>query len=407
MERDPLLSVSVNLLSPVQTFSISVLLIDDQPIVAEAIRRMLIDQTDISFHYCSDPVQAIEIATKIKPTVILQDLVMPTCDGILLVKYFKANPATRDIPIIVLSSKEDPLTKSEAFMAGANDYLVKLPDKLEVIARLRYHSSAYIRLLERNEAFKRIEEGQEILMAELADAAAYVRALLPPPLDGLITTEWCFIPSTQLGGDAFGYHWLNEELFAIYLIDVCGHGVGAALLSISVINVLRSQNLPLADFKDPSSVLQALNTVFPMEKHNNMFFTIWYGIYNKTNRTLTYSTGGHPPAILLTGDSRGKTSLSLLSTSGIAIGAVADANFENSTCQIKSYNQLYVFSDGVYEITQTTGEMMSFLEFTHVLQEYSYTNENDLTGFVRCAQEMHGQQVFEDDFSLLKITFNQ
>src|SRR5215203_7255209 len=97
------LSLSANLLSSIQTFAITVLLIDDQMIIAEAVKRMLSDQTDIAFHYCSDPSKALKMASEVKPTVILQDLVMPEVDGLLLVKYFRANPATRDVPIIVLS----------------------------------------------------------------------------------------------------------------------------------------------------------------------------------------------------------------------------------------------------------------------------------------------------------------
>ena len=256
---------------PLRIHAVKVLLIDDQVIIAEAVKRLLQNDPDIEFFYCSDPTKALEIASQIHPTVILQDLVMPECDGLLLIKYFRANPDTKDIPIVVLSTKEDPGIKAEAFALGSNDYIVKLPDKLELIARIRYHSNAYIFWLERNEAYKRIEESQRALKLELAEAAAYVRSLLPSPLRGEIETDWRFIPSTQLGGDAFGYHWLDDRYFAVYLLDVCGHGVGAALLSISVINVLRSQNLPKADFKDPSSVLKALNTAFQMEEHNNMF----------------------------------------------------------------------------------------------------------------------------------------
>lgn len=130
---------------------VSILLIDDQPIVAEAIRRMLATETDIKFYSCTDPDQAIQIASQIQPTVILQDLVMEEMDGLMLLRFFRANPATRDIPIVVLSTKEEPQQKAEAFASGANDYLIKIPDKIELIARLRYHSNAYHNLCRRYE----------------------------------------------------------------------------------------------------------------------------------------------------------------------------------------------------------------------------------------------------------------
>ncbi|QTA87383.1 Two component system response regulator receiver and adenyl cyclase domains-containing protein [Desulfonema magnum] len=142
---------------------ITVLLVDDQAMIGEAVRRMLVTEEDIDFYYCRDAGKAIKMANEISPTVILQDLVMPEIDGLTLVRYFRANEGTRDVPLIVLSSKEEPRTKAEAFALGANDYMVKLPDRLEVIARIRYHSKGYINLLERNEAYNALLESQKKL----------------------------------------------------------------------------------------------------------------------------------------------------------------------------------------------------------------------------------------------------
>jgi PleD family two-component response regulator len=101
--------------------NIRVLLVDDQPIICEAVRRILSSHPDIEFHFCENPTNALSEAEKFSPTVILQDLVMPDVDGLTLVKFFKANPKTRDIPLIVLSSKEEPDIKYRAFENGAND----------------------------------------------------------------------------------------------------------------------------------------------------------------------------------------------------------------------------------------------------------------------------------------------
>jgi two-component system, NtrC family, sensor kinase len=126
-----------------QAQTITVLLIDDQVIVSEVLRRSLALEQDITFHYCSDPTQAIQTALAIQPTVILQDLVMPDVDGLMLLRWFRQNPQTAHIPMIVLSNKEDAMMKAEAFTSGANDYLIKLPDPIELVARIRYHSQAY------------------------------------------------------------------------------------------------------------------------------------------------------------------------------------------------------------------------------------------------------------------------
>jgi len=167
-----------------------VFLVDDQPMVSEAVRRALATETDISFHYCSDFVNAVAQAGKLKPTVILQDLVMPGIDGITLVRGYRADTRMHDVPIIVLSTKEDAKVKREAFEAGANDYLVKLPDKIELIARIRYHSKAHLHRVQRDEAYRALKESQRLLsqrVDELEVALALVKRL-----QGLVPIcAWC------------------------------------------------------------------------------------------------------------------------------------------------------------------------------------------------------------------------
>jgi two-component system chemotaxis family response regulator WspR len=134
-----------------------VLLVDDQAIVAEVIRQMLAELPDVEFHHCVHVAQALPMAREVSATVILQDLVMPDVDGFMLVKFFRADPQTKAIPIIVLSSKENPRDKSYAFELGASDYLVKIPDKIELIARVRAHSRSYLAQRERDAAYQALE----------------------------------------------------------------------------------------------------------------------------------------------------------------------------------------------------------------------------------------------------------
>lgn len=153
---------------PAADLPMMVLLVDDQAIVAEAVRRALASEREIDFHYCAHPDQAVRTAEEVRPTVILQDLVMPGTDGLTLVRAYRANEATRDVPIIVLSTKEEPAIKSAAFASGANDYLVKLPDSVELIARVKYHSRSYVNMLQRDEAYRALRRSQqELLRANL------------------------------------------------------------------------------------------------------------------------------------------------------------------------------------------------------------------------------------------------
>lgn len=144
--------------------AVMVLLVDDQAMIGEAVRRELLGEEGIDFHYCSDPTQAVAVAEQLRPTVILQDLVMPGIDGLTLLGAYRARPSLRDVPIIVLSTKDDATVKSTAFASGANDYLVKLPDTIELVARIRYHSRSYTALQQRDEAYRALRESQQQLL---------------------------------------------------------------------------------------------------------------------------------------------------------------------------------------------------------------------------------------------------
>jgi phosphoserine phosphatase RsbU/P len=384
---------------------ITVLLIDDQPIIGEAVRRMLVGEEGITFHFCRDAIKAVEVAIQVEPTVILQDLVMPDIDGLDLVRRFRADERFRDVPIIVLSMKEEAAVKAEAFALGANDYLVKLPDRLEMLARLRYHSRGYIALLERNEAFLALHASREVLANDLATAAQYVRSLLPPPQRiGPITADWRFIPSAALGGDAFGYHSLDDDHIAAYLLDVCGHGVGAALLSVSALNSIRSEALPQTDFHDPGAVLAALNKAFPMERQNDMFFTIWYGVYQVSSRTLRWAGGGHPAALLLGPGSGGRPTF--LESEGPLIGAVEGLEFAAGEATVPSGSSLFVYSDGAFEVSYPDGSMWAFDDFVAALTSPPAGMAPRLDALVATIRTISARDDFNDDFSMVELAFS-
>ena len=382
---------------------VSVLLVDDQPIIGEAVRRMLAGEEGISFHYCKDAPAALDKAAEVRPTVILQDLVMPEIDGLSLVRQFRADERFCDVPIIVLSTKEEPAVKAEAFTVGANDYIVKLPDRLELLARVRYHSRGYVALLERNEAFTALEASRKVLAEDITTAARYVRSLLPPPQsNGMIQADWRFIPSASLGGDAFGYHDLDADHFAVYLLDVCGHGVGAALLSVSALNAIRSEALPATDFHDPGAVLAALNKAFPMERQNDMFFTAWYGVFHRGSRTMRWAGGGHPPALLMTVDGG---SPRRLDSDGPLIGAVDGLDFGSSEVVVPPSARLFVYSDGAFEINLPDGSMWAFDDFVATLAAAPRGPENTMDALVTHVRALSGQDDFNDDFSMMALVF--
>ena len=261
------------------------------------------------------------------------------------------------------------------------------------------HQKTNTALNERNKVLERLNQ-------ELAEAADYVRTILPKPItEGAIRTDWRFIPSASLGGDAFGYHWVDEDHFAIYLIDVSGHGVGAALLSVSVMNVLRSQSLPSADFKKPEQVLEALNIAFPGEENNDMFFTMWYGVYKKSTRELSYASGGHPPALLLDDSATDDSKAILLRTPNYVIGGMSEAIYEKKECLVGERNTLYIFSDGVYEVEKSDGSMWRFQEFADLMNKVKTDGQSILDRLYNYARKLGNSDKFEDDFTIIEVSF--
>jgi sigma-B regulation protein RsbU (phosphoserine phosphatase) len=358
----------------------------------------------IDFHFCRDSTAAIEAAAQIRPTVILLDLVMPVVDGLELVRQFRADERFCDVPIIVLSTKEEATVKAEAFSLGANDYIVKLPDRLELLARLRHHSRGYIALVERNEAFLALQASRQTLANDLATAAQYVRSLLPSPQRiGPIDADWRFIPSAELGGDAFGYHALDADHVAVYLLDVCGHGVGAALLSVSALNAIRSEALPHTNFHDPGAVLASLNKAFQMERQNDMFFTIWYGVYQISTRTIRWAGGGHPAALMVSPDDRGTARF--LESEGPLIGAVEGLEFTAGEADVPAGSRLFIYSDGAFEVSRSDGSMWAFEDFVSQLTHPPAGASCRMDGLVAHIRKISARDDFHDDFSMVELSF--
>jgi serine phosphatase RsbU (regulator of sigma subunit) len=220
--------------------------------------------------------------------------------------------------------------------------------------RLRYHRRSMDETAEAD-AFER----------ELKDAADYVASILPPPLtEGPVLAEWFFQPCARLGGDAFGYQMLDRQHFAAFVLDVAGHGTAAALHSVSVVNVLRQRMLPDVDFRDPAAVVRSLNRMFPMEQHNALFFTIWYGVYEVEQRVLTFATGGHHPAWLLPPAPLQPVALG---TRNPSIGIVPDREVAAARVSIPPGSALHLFSDGVFEIVDQNDRQWSIEHIQELL----------------------------------------
>jgi len=265
----------------------------------------------------------------------------------------------------------------------------------------------------RQRAESELHRQNQLLQLELQGAADYVVSLLPrsnwicpgPDHQARIEVDTQFQPSNQLGGDAFDYYQLDQDHLAFYLLDVAGHGVKAALLSVSVLNILRQQSLSHADFYQPETVVTALNRIFQMNEQGEDYFTLWYGVYHSPSRRLTFTSAGHPPGVLITPDSP-QAQLSYLDSDGIAVGMLPDFPFESKQCIIPPGGTLFLFSDGAYEEMVDEKQIFGFDRWANLLRQYWHSEQNDLSLLLEEVHQISACESLQDDFSVMEIRFS-
>ena len=341
-----------------------------------------------------------------------------------------------DKPLIIPDTHLDPLGKNHPFvmgkpyvrfyagvpLAGPRGHKVGTlclvdvaPRKFgeEEVARL----VAFAALVEReislgeiiesqNELLKtrqELVETQKELNREFSDAAKYVRLMLPPPFSAEETIEWQFHPSTHLGGDGLGYRRIDDDRLAFYVLDVTGHGLGSALLAVTALELLRNRNpASLIDFSRPTLVIDRLNRSFQMKDHAGKFFSVWYGVYTRSARTLTYVNAGHPPPLLLTRDN-GSCQLTKTAPGASVLGIMPEIHAPEITIPFSPTSELYLFTDGLYELTDPKGGRGSYDEFLAYLNQQVEQGKPAWDAIRRWLDVAREKGMIDDDVTLLRF----
>jgi sigma-B regulation protein RsbU (phosphoserine phosphatase) len=186
-----------------------------------------------------------------------------------------------------------------------------------------------------------------------------------------------------------------------YLLDVSGHGVSAALHSVSVLNVLRHRALAGVDFSDPAQVLASLNNRFQMDSHHGLFFTMWYGVYRPSDRTLIYGTAGHHHAFLVP---PARTSAQPLGMPAFMIGAIPDVEYRTEQIHVPPGSALYLFSDGAFEQIMDQGRRWTESDLVPTLLEPPATT-TESERLYQAVKRAAGSAALEDDLSLVVLRF--
>ena len=276
---------------------------------------------------------------------------------------------------------------------------ITVPTKLTdgCVVRIGRHQMKYERRTRREIELARDFE------RSLEGASRYVQSMLPPQItDGPVRTEWLLIPCARLGGDALGYQWIDDDHFSLYLLDVSGHGPEAAMLAVSVMNALRQKALPGADLRDAGQVVQRLNTLFQMEDHSHMYFTLWYGVFRAATRVLSYCSAGQHPAYLVHANAAAPQPLR---TPNPPVGVTATHHYRADSTAVPPDATLYLFSDGVFEIDTLSGERWDLNDLLPKLLEAAVPELGETQRIYQSVQNVARRGPFEDDFSVLVTRF--
>jgi sigma-B regulation protein RsbU (phosphoserine phosphatase) len=211
--------------------------------------------------------------------------------------------------------------------------------------------------------------------------------------------EWHFEPSAHLGGDGLGYRRIDEDRVALYMIDVTGHGLGSALLAVTALEFLRSRQVRETDFSKPGEVMERLNRTFQMKDHAGKFFSCWYGVFSRKERTLTYANAGHPPALVLA-----QEGLSRTAPGGPVLGVMPEIKVPVTELPFPPEAELYLFTDGLYELRDTKGGHGSYDEFFDHLQAEAGSRRSVWPSILAWMDAARKRQTIDDDVSLIRFT---
>lgn len=341
-----------------------ILVVDDNP-VNRKLLASIVRKAGYEVVTATGGEECLVLARKYPFDLILLDIIMPGIDGFAVCKSLQHDPRTINVPIIMVSSLDISETKIQCFDLGAVDYITKPFHKGEVLARIRSQlgiKNLTASLLKSNE---QLQDRQNVIDQDLMAAAAIQRALLPEliPFTDSLQTHYTFRPCERIGGDIFNIFALDDFFVGIYIVDVCGHGVPAAMIATLVSQAMSLSGNVVCTFSkeekwsrksSPLQVLERLDRLFPIERFDR-YFTISYMVLDLRDGSFSYSSAGHPPILH---QKKNNGDVVLLEVGGpiIGLGEFAPQREEGSG-QLASGDRLFFYTDGIVELENTAGEM--------------------------------------------------
>ena len=321
-----------------------VLLVDD----AKANLDILVEglKSDHKLSLALNGEMALQIAARTPPDLVLLDIVMPGLDGYEVCRRMRQMPETSEVPIMFLSSLEEVQNKTRGFEAGANDYLTKPFDMLEVKARVRslLKAKAY------SDAVK------EQIASELRVAREIQMGMLPHDFSGvekIYGVEFGAVlePAREVGGDLYGVCAAAPERLLVFLGDVSGKGIPASMFMVRAISLAR---LLAREIAEPEKILARLNDELAADNPSGMFVTFICAVFEPNSGRLKMANAGHCRPVILHDGQPPRWAVKNL---GTALGFEPGLEFERTDLRLHTGDALVLYSDGVTEAFNTQEEL--------------------------------------------------
>lgn len=279
--------------------------------------------------------------------------------------------------------------------------------RLEYCVALITDITALVEADERNRVLaQQLKQQSDLTKAELDSAANYMMSIMPSGLAGAVEVTSRYLPSRELGGDCFDYTWIDDDHLLVYLIDVSGHGLEPALLSVSVHNMLRSGSLGIETLVSPAAAVTELNHLFQMEEQGDHYFTIWYGVYESSTRTLRYVNAGAPTALTFNSPTAEPAEVTELPSTSTPVGMFEEAEFTACSYSVPPGCRMLIYSDGANEITLVDGRQLSAAQFLNAVTPVISSPQASLDDLIADLRALTPDGFFEDDFSMIRLAFD-
>jgi sigma-B regulation protein RsbU (phosphoserine phosphatase) len=385
-----------------------VLLVDDDPSNL-AILRETLKARPYRLLMAKSGEQALTIAAKARPVLVLLDIMMPGIDGFETCRRLQEQPETADVVVIFLSALDEAKDKVRGLELGAVDFISKPFDPDEVIARVETHLKI-LRLehnLVRNN--RALEDANARMNSDLQAAARVQQSFLPrslPDIEGA-HLEWHYRPCQELAGDYLNVLALDSHRIGMYVVDVCGHGVPSSLLAVQVardlVSAERDSLLITADgsaLNSPAEVATRLNRMYPMDDNAGLYFTFLYAVLDTRDRQLRYVSAGNPGPVQVGVDG----AVQVHDAPALPIGLFADAQYEDSILSLNEGDRIYLHSDGLSEERNADGEMFGMEQIEEVLRARRGESLSDsLESVVAQVIDWQGSEHLSDDIAVLAL----